>query len=624
MLFGRNLQESLCLTTLGPEHLMLMIGGYNSQMHIYTIGGKDDQFTYRFSALGHLNSIKSIAISEELTPGSETRYVASGSQDQYIRVWKIKPLVNLDASAADDTDGEWAKKYETKTSYVLRLTPTRVYNLTLESVIPHHQDAVSSVTWHMAQNPKGNIGDLLLLSSSFDFTVTLFRADVETEAWQVDSTLGALVGNKHAYFGAIFLQDQDNILAYTYGGAMHQWERKDDIWKPTLTVKGHFAPVSDLDWDQHDLSLISTSADQTTRIFAEYKNKNWYEMGRPQIHGYDMNTMTCVRTNDKQACKILSGGDEKVLRLFEAPYNYIKTINHLSPHQPDLQFSLEQPNELVEQSIESEAKKQPLGLMNKAPTILLANKNLRVNEEEEGGAGEDFDPMTVLSNVTKQKEVIVVKEPPVEDTLMVRTLWPEQQKLYGHVFEVFCVASTHKGDVAASACKSKEQKYADIIVWDLTKAQTTVPSCRLVCHKLTVVQLEFSKCDQFLLSCSRDRMWALFKRSSGAQFSLIRKLKDAHQRIIWGVSFSHDDALFATASREKQQAVKVWHGVKEEKYAEELHSELPKNQVDSATAVRFFPQKVNEKYTLLVGREIGEISVWAFDENAWSKQFQIP
>jgi hypothetical protein len=79
LLFGRNLQESLCLTTLGPEHLMLMIGGYNSQMHVYTIGSKDDQFTYRFSALGHLNSIKSIAISEELTPGSETRYVASGS-----------------------------------------------------------------------------------------------------------------------------------------------------------------------------------------------------------------------------------------------------------------------------------------------------------------------------------------------------------------------------------------------------------------------------------------------------------------------------------------------------------------------------------------------------------------
>lgn len=175
-------------------------------------------------------------------------------------------------------------------------------------------------------------------------------------------------------------------------------------------------------------------------------------------------------------------------------------------------------NNDVEQQYESEAKKQPLGLMNKAPTLFLANKGLRVNDEEEGGVGGEFDPMTVLTNTTKQKELIQVQEPPVEDVLMARTLWPEQQKMYGHVFEVFCVASSHKGDVAASACKAKDQKYADIAVWDLSKQQTTVPSCRLVCHKLTVVQLEFSKCDQYLLSCSRDRMWALFQRTTDCQF----------------------------------------------------------------------------------------------------------
>ena len=63
-------------------------------------------------------------------------------------------------------------------------------------------------------------------------------------------------------------------------------------------------------------------------------------------------------------------------------------------------------NQEVEQSIEGEANKQALGLMNKAPTILLANKNLRVNDEEEGGIGGEFDPMTVLTNSTKQKELI--------------------------------------------------------------------------------------------------------------------------------------------------------------------------------------------------------------------------
>ena len=50
--------------------------------------------------------------------------------------------------------------------------------------------------------------------------------------------------------------------------------------------------------------------------------------------------------------------------------------------------------------IKESATKQPLGLMNK-PAVLLANKGMRVDEESEGGAGAEFDPMTVLSNTKK-------------------------------------------------------------------------------------------------------------------------------------------------------------------------------------------------------------------------------
>lgn len=91
-------------------------------------------------------------------------------------------------------------------------------------------------------------------------------------------------------------------------------------------------------------------------------------------------------------------------------------------------------------------------------------------------------------------------------------------------------------------------------------------------------------------------------------------MKDAHQRIIWGINFSHDDVFFATASREKQQAVKVWHGVNSDQL---LHSELPANSVSASTAVRFFPRKVKEQYAILVGQETGEISAWTLKETQW-------
>ncbi len=87
----------------------------------------------------------------------------------------------------------------------------------------------------------------------------------------------------------------------------------------------------------------------------------------------------------------------------------------------------------------------------------------------------------------------------------------------------------------------------------------------------------------------------------------MKKLKDAHTRIIWGVSWSHDDLLFATASREKQKSIKVWSGIGEDLGA--LHSELPEEN-PSATAVRFLPGFHKGFYGLAVGLESGDIFFW--------------
>ena len=45
-----------------------------------------------------------------------------------------------------------------------------------------------------------------------------------------------------------------------------------------------------------------------------------------------MNTVTCLpnQKGGNVVFKILSGGDEKVIRLFDAPYSFVKTYNSLS------------------------------------------------------------------------------------------------------------------------------------------------------------------------------------------------------------------------------------------------------------------------------------------------------
>lgn len=122
-----------------------------------------------------------------------------------------------------------------------------------------------------------------------------------------------------------------------------------------------------------------------------------------------------------------------MIRLFEAPYGFVKRYNYLCDQvkmgqaQP-IKFRQDLTNAEVEALLgqrEESAKKQPLGLMNK-PQVLLANKGLRVEEEEQGATGENFDPINVLTNIKEETAVVSeIQTPPVEEVLMTRTLWPE-------------------------------------------------------------------------------------------------------------------------------------------------------------------------------------------------------
>ena len=74
------------------------------------------------------------------------------------------------------------------------------------------------------------------------------------------------------------------------------------------------------------------SKDQTTRFHSYWTRgqgtsniRTWHELGRPQIHGYDMQ---CVSMIDR--FKFVSGADEKLLRIFEAPKIFLKNFYNLS------------------------------------------------------------------------------------------------------------------------------------------------------------------------------------------------------------------------------------------------------------------------------------------------------
>lgn len=51
----------------------------------------------------------------------------------------------------------------------------------------------------------------------------------------------------------------------------------------------------------------------------------WHEISRPQIHGYDMQCLALVGR-----FQFVSGADEKVLRVFQAPRNFVENFANIS------------------------------------------------------------------------------------------------------------------------------------------------------------------------------------------------------------------------------------------------------------------------------------------------------
>ena len=97
---------------------------------------------------------------------------------------------------------------------------------------------------------------------------------------------------------------------------------------PAIINSGHFDQVEDLCWEPEQQYLLSVSKDQTSRLHGCWRNKevkSWHELGRPQIHGYDLKCAAFINRY-----KFVSGADEKLLRIFESPRIFLENYYRLS------------------------------------------------------------------------------------------------------------------------------------------------------------------------------------------------------------------------------------------------------------------------------------------------------
>ncbi|CAR29562.1 ZYRO0G11660p [Zygosaccharomyces rouxii] len=595
---------SLSVTNIEDGGFLLAVGGTKPNIIVYSFVLRDSRVhECRLAAEleGHEDWVKSLAFRHKDTPGE--CLLASGSQDRYIRLWKVRLNELIDDS---DENTERPKLLSNK-QYKFEIKSGLRVSMSFEALIVGHDDWISSLQWHESR--------MQLLASTADTSLMVWEPDESSGVWICGSRLGEIsskgastaTGSSGGFWSCLWFNHDglEYILTNGKSGSWRVWSSSDNYyWEQHLGVTGATKQVTDIAWSPSGDYLLSTSLDQTTRLYAPWLFNNdgtprgqvtWHEFSRPQIHGYDM---VCVEPLSN--FRFVSGGDEKILRSFDLPKGVFEILHKLAGYNSDFQNALP-----VSASLPA------LGLSNKATAV----EDQEIEEEEQ-------DPNLRETNENKNISYDMASSltiPPLEDQLQRHLLWPEIEKLYGHGYEISCVDVSSDGKLIASACRSNNAQHAGVRIFDSNNWLEVKPT--LLFHTLTITRLRFSKDNNYLLSVSRDRQWAIWQRNFEDQtFSLKYKNEKAHTRIIWDCDWAPIEfgQVFLTASRDR--TVKSW------RYDQESDNFTSENSVkfeQPVTALSICEKVIDGQLIVAIGLEGGSIHLYSYTPQGFKLLEQI-
>ena len=679
------LSESTLLLLIGtaaPRHNKIMI--YSVVTNDATTTTNQPLFHFCGALTGHEDWVTCFAWQSlnNNNSSSHNYMLASGSQDFKIRLWKFSTTkttttanlnqdednASVDSGSIDDDDDDEVVNIdeedfeENESRMEVLWQQTSPDNATIpmqtsvsfEALLLGHEGPVTAVHWYPNNNDNTDTklkeeqsSSMILLSSSMDRSILLWSASDDDGIWAPISRVGSAGGILGGSIGSTLLGYVNFeilpqwLIGHAYGGALHVWHKKDTClqhqnWMATPCVTGHFDGVVDLCWEAtFGEYLLTVSLDQTCRLWApvekgapEHDGDDtvaWVEVARPQVHGYNLSAVTSLSSPNHRHW-IVSGADEKELRILDAPMTTVRMLKAIKPaseEKPEDKENADNNNMLDSTERVERAFIPSLGLSNKATAADGAEEDVEDNDDPD-----DNTPLQKKSSL------------PSERDLGALSLWLEKRKLFGHNTELYCVTSTlesqnglatSSGDetiLVASAAKARDVEDAAIRIWNPYNG-----ACLQVLsggHKATVATMSFSPDGgKYLASSGKDRRLCVWKRKASTNlesdndtYSLAAAKDSAHKRIIWSVHFCPFEAsVLASGSRDGN--VKIWrltNGDDENAVTmNQLFSFAPKTlnpagKPDAVTALSFAPRPVAESgqdALLALGFECGLIELWS-------------
>ena len=583
-----------------PTCLFLAVAGTKQDVLIYASDSAEDSLEFNDVATltGHEAWIRSLDFAGDSGDPKSDLFLASASQDRYIRIWRIgKTKSNVHPKAPGPPNGPGRPHGGLVASKNVGFCVAgRSYVAGFEALLSGHEDWVQSVSWNTGASGKR------LLSASADNSLSIWEPDATSGTWACTSRLGDVSAQKGATtatgsFGGLWLglwgPSGTSLAALGRTGSWRRWNQSlpDERWIQSAAITGHFKGVTGLAWAKEGEYLLSTSLDQTTRVHAcmrQGARQTWHEISRAQIHGYDINCIDSLKAD-----MFVSGADEKLLRVFTKPRSTALLLG---------EFSGTEVRGLSH--LPSAATMPTLGLSSKTmdPVSGLNGFDTAVSAPSAS--------TPVHKGIQAEMTSVLL---PTEDDLARNTLWPEIEKLYGHGCEIAAVTASHNGKVIASACKSSSLEHSVIRLYETESWREIKPS--LSAHTLTVNCLKFSQDDRYLLSVGRDRQHTVFERdeTSNVTYRALSVHPKSHSRMILGAAWAPlgHRTVFATAGRDK--LIKIW-----ELAGGSSQVRTSISTSDAVRSIEFHPRASHIGLLLACGTESGEVSVYCIASSSLS------